>query len=176
MKTLAKYHFDPRFRSFEKFADRAQEIGEALETLRAEEGAGDFQAIPPERIVEAARRTRGALHDCILDKDQKQAAQSWYLHRAVQLTGSVIRAEIQFRKPDGKELVKVVRPFVKAPSGGYTSIQIALQQDEVRDYILDRLIRRLWSLAQEYSTFEELAEVFQAVEKVARKRGVLEQA
>lgn len=122
--------------------------------------------LTPSALVKAAKPKKSPLHneftwdaDEALQKIQRQEA--LYLIRVVSLEIREVKTDKVYR---GREFE--LRP---GSTEDYVSIRTELSDAELRDQMVDQLMRRLESLRQELADFEEFTEVVQAITRVRKK-------
>jgi hypothetical protein len=136
----------------------AQAVGSRLESLRQL-----FGQLTPEVAVEDARPVDALLHPAF-EWDDVAAAEQFRLVQAREIIRSVV--VIPSNKPDATP----IRAFVVIGEIGdrsYTSTYAAMADPELRQQILARALRELRQWQAKYRELEELASVFEVVERVA---------
>lgn len=133
-----------------------------LEKLRV----SNHGRLTPEIVVADARKKRSPIHDAF-EWDDTKAAKLYRLERAGYLIRKVV-VTIE-EAPDQEP----VRAFVHIEQGDdryYTSVQTALSDPKLRAITLARALRDAIEWHKRYKQFDELSEIFQAIEKVHRRR------
>jgi hypothetical protein len=115
--------------------------------------------IDPSVVVERARPEDGMLHECF-EWNDSVAAGKWREDQARSLISNLVIINIE---DDGKE-TSVVRRFVhicqhEQRTGGYVRVEIALNREQDRDYLLRRAREELRSFTVKYESISELASV-----------------
>lgn len=142
---------------------RAQ-ITQELEQIRSKNERG---VLEPEEVVKFAKNPKTALHGRFT-WDDGQAAYQYRLWQARQ----VIRCHVTIlEQADGKP----VRTYVslmndrKQQGGGYRPLVNVLSDDDQRAALLQEALAELAVFEEKYKVLSELAPVFAAVERVARR-------
>lgn len=139
----------------------AQLAGEEIDKIREEVGG----RLTPEAVIERARNKKHPLHNAF-DWDDSIAAAKWRLDQA----GNMIRAVVTV--VDGKKDKGPVRAFVSVVQSegeepSYTTIGIAMSDDEMRRQVLGRALREAKQWKRRYEDYAELGEIFAAIEAAA---------
>jgi hypothetical protein len=136
----------------------AQVVGERLEHLRVAGGG----MLTPEAVVDDARAADSPLHSAF-EWDDTRAADEWRKEQARYLIRHV---QVVIEEP--KIEAKIVRAFVNVVDDeqeqGYTSIEAAMSEPELRRQVVDRAMREVREWRKRYSDLKELAGVFEAVD------------
>ncbi len=135
----------------------AQRIGEHLEKIREREGY-----LTAEIILRDAHKKRSPIHK-LFEWDDTEAAVQHRLSQARSLTRSVV---IIVEGPKGE--LDPIRAFVHIgePQGGhYTSLHVAMSDEDLRNQVLDRARDELDIWQKRYQDFVEFAEIYRAIEK-----------
>jgi hypothetical protein len=120
----------------------------------------------PAAVVAFAQRKRDAeLRKCF-EWDDRKAAHEHRLEQArYVLRGITVEVEI-----DGKPRhVRAFLSYVDAGKPAWTTMRDAMSNKEIRDQILETAYEELVLWRERYRQYEELVEVFKAIEKVKRK-------
>jgi len=137
------------------------------EFARITERHGELTA---EAIVSEARNRRNPLHQDFEWNDGK-AAEKFRLQQA----GDMMRAlRIEYLTDRGQKvntrlLINVAE--TKDSGTSYHHIKVVLSDREMRERAVDAALARLLAVKREYEHLKELADVFRAIERVAKKRG-----
>jgi len=138
----------------------AQVAGEALEAIRLNSGG----ELTPAAVVDASRPRDAPLHGVFEWRDKVAAAK----FREVQ-AGHLIRAvAVQFERGAEQEPLET-RAFVSVvedDSRGYTSVTVAMADPELRRQVVENALRELRTWRQRYAHYEELAQMFAALDAV----------
>lgn len=141
-----------------------QAAGERLEAIRLICKRG----LTPEVVVRDAKHKESPLHRAF-EWDDSRAAQKYRLGQAGDLIRS-IAVVVEASKPgDGS---KNMRAFVNVETKvgrHYTSLAVAMAEPELRKQVLQRAFRELQGWRERYEEYNELAAIFGAMDKVARK-------
>ncbi len=117
----------------------------------------------PSRVLEYARNPKAALHSKFQWDDTK-AGHQWRLLQARQL----MRVAVYYEESISREIpvfVSIGRDRNK-PGGGYRSMAEVLTDEEMRSEMLEEAKNRLLDFRQKYQDLHELAEVFQAIDRL----------
>lgn len=139
---------------------KAQVVGERLEHLRQKHGGLDAVL-----VVEDARPPGAPTHEAF-EWDDARAAEQYREDQARYLIRSVTVQQTGEEKPS-------VRAFVVVNETGaeqtYTSVYVALADEQLRKQVLARALRELQQWEARYQELAELAEVLSAA-RAARER------
>ena len=142
---------------------KAEVVGKELEKLKKKNGevtAGDF--------VDAARSKESPLHS-LLEWDDKKAAEGYRRQQATQI---ICHLAIEM---DDTEETATVRAFMNVAdeadnptrrTGSFIDTQTAFENKETRELILRCAIRELKEIRQKYAKLQELATIFEAIDKM----------
>jgi hypothetical protein len=166
---------------FLNFKPAARLLGDPeamLTELEAAYAAGG--GLTPEAVLEKARSRKSALHAHVFNKNVSEAAETYYLERA----GGLIRfVTVMIVEEDGTEhapqraylpVMMQEEPLAPDDVGGlkrrvYIKTERALAEPELRVQVLANALRELQALRAKYAGLTELAEVFSALDKVAKR-------
>lgn len=135
----------------------AQEIGEALEDLRTEDGD-----LYPKDVVEAARDPQSPLHG-EFEWDDTKAAQKYRLHQARYMIRAINVTYIE------KEVEIETYSYVSLDGpkdAPYTDIRKVMTVEDKRERFIDQALRELRSWRSRYAHFKELSDVYEAIDAV----------
>ena len=146
----------------------AQIAGEELENIEKRNGS-----ITPQAVVEAARPEGSALHN-IFEWDNDKAAEQYRLSQA----GSFIRCIVKTAETENKKEI-TYRAFVNVnpvgdtqnKQGSYIDTRSALTNPVSRGVILANAKREMQTFRKKYKELNELALVFDAIDKVFEECG-----
>lgn len=143
----------------------AQVAGETIEALKTALGK---ENIEPEDLLEASKPEEAPLHTCF-EWDDSKAAEKYRLEQATNMIRSVV---VKISVEDGEPVI--TRAFVNVSEkprakGTFVSIQTALEKENYRQNILRNALFELQTFQRKYATYAELAEVFSAIDKFAKK-------
>lgn len=121
------------------------------------------------KIVEKAKDPKTALHQYFI-WDEADAAERYWLETA----GAIIRAYKVWVTVSGSDKPTQIRAFVslssdRADGGGYRSVAAVLEDESMRETMLQDAIRDLKVFQRKYELLTELESVFQEIEKVIYK-------
>ncbi len=122
----------------------------------------DHGVLTPELVVQAARPKSHPLHDRVFDRPPKEAAESWYLHRAHELIREV---RITYRDADENGPARDVRAFhaVRGESGvRYEPVEKVAADPFSRQLLLRDMERDWRALHARYSAFGEFCDMVTA--------------
>lgn len=153
-----------KYKSHRSFPISAQEAGEALEDVF--EGAGG--SAKPRDIVEAARPEGSRLHSCF-EWDDAVAAEAHREDQARYLVRSVVTVA-----SEDVEGPQVIRAFVsikdtETDERSYVTTSDAMEDEEIRNAVLEEVFRQLEALQEKFKDYSELAQIFESVDR-AKKR------
>lgn len=142
-----------KWKEYSRKAGDAQIVGEELENIRKEEGE-----LQPLMVVSRAKAKRSPLHGYFEWDDNKAAKQ----HRAQQACQLI--CEVVVRMSDSKSKPVMVKAFVnykdEAGYSSYTSISHAMNNEQIREQILQRAWGEMKSFRKKFSDMKELSDVF----------------
>jgi hypothetical protein len=137
----------------------AQEFGDWVMSLPNQQ---------PSTIVQAARERTSVAH-ALFNWNDAAAAHEHRLSVARRLYGCLVVEAVTYRrdKPHVYQVRAIVRGGRDEP---YQPVAEVMSQPEKREYMLAQCVRELTALRREYAALSELAIVFSAIDKVARRR------
>ena len=140
-----------------RFSQPAQVVGEQLKRIEEKNGG----RIEAKAVVKAARNARSPLHP-LFEWDDAVAAE---LHR-VEQARHIIRAVIVHEAvPQTHEPVRAFVNVIEAQGRGYTSVLRAFSDIDLRKQVLDEALQKADAWRRRYSDFEELADIFAAIDR-----------
>ena len=153
-----------RWKSGSRFPVRPAVAAAALDAI-ARASAG---AVTPAAVVDAARSTRHPLHRCFT-WDDTVAAERWREQQARVLIGAV-RVIVE---DGGKGASQVAFLSVNVRDAGraYMASTVVLSDDDYREQALAEALAALNGWRRRHRHLNELAEVFEAIDRVQVKRG-----
>jgi len=125
------------------------------------------ERLTPELVVEAARPKAHPLHAAIFDRTPKEAADSWWRHRASEL---IRTARITYRTDSGKSVD--VRAFhcIRQPDGNsYEPVEKVVADPFTRELLLRDMEREWNALFDRYKEFTEFVDLVQGVERAVER-------
>jgi len=140
-----------------------QQLAELLAIANAHKGI-----VQPEDVVAFARNKNTALH-AAFEWDNSKAAEQYRLYQARHL----IRVMVDVVPYEGREVQ--VQAFVSLKSeryeeGGYRYMPEVMKTEDGRQTVIDTALWELKAFQNKYRAVRELAEVFEAIEKVIKRR------
>ena len=149
-----------------KFSDaQAKAFGRRIDEIIAQDGG----QISPERIVEDAKNPKSVFHNYI-DWNDRSAATKYRREQARKILQSVI---VVVETPDGQ---KQHRAFVNVFENGksdatktYVTIDRAVNDVEMRAYLLREAVMLAESWSEKYHTLRELSPIHTAIKTTKRK-------
>ena len=150
-----------------RYSVDAQVVGEHLESLEYKHGA-----LTPELVVREARKKTSPLHACF-EWDDTKAAEKYRKYEARNLTGAVLVVTQQTSEP--------VRAFHNVPitiksdderARGYVSLDVAINDPDHRNYLLQQAFRDLASWKKKYSELKELHSIFSQADRLIEKYSI----
>lgn len=141
------------------FGVEAQVAGEELERL----GTGNFGALRPAAVVDAARRPESPLHPAF-EWDDSVAAEAHRRQQARHLIGAIVTVvpESQSSEP--------VRAFVNVrqqEAQSYVPIRVAMSDEALRAEVLAQATRELVAWRTRHREMNELANLFVQIDAFA---------
>ncbi len=151
-----------QWREGARFKGDAQEIGERVEELRVRHVGKVTAAI----VVKDAASKKSPLYPCFEWEDAK-AANQYRLVQARRVLGSLV---IVTQAATESSDERIVRAFVHVRHEGdaesvYTSVSVALQDPLLREQVLEQARREIVAWRERYSGYQELADVFAAIDE-----------
>jgi len=155
----------------------AQKVGEHLEGIRSR-----AKNLTPDLVLEDARKAASPLHDYFewddaIAAEQHRIRQAGHIIRSVTVTyietapTAVKQITIEGVQPAVDQSTRPVRAFVAVTRDGergYESTATAMNDSEMRRQVLQRAFSELDTVGRKYRELQELAEVFSALEHVAK--------
>jgi hypothetical protein len=141
------------------------QVREELEQLRESNGGHTLQ---PEQVVEFARRNRRSALHAEFEWDDTAAAHQFRLEQA----RHIIRLSINvLRTPNGDVTVPMYVSLVsdRTAGGGYRTLESVMNDEELRDQLLQQALEEFNRVRRKYQTLQELAPVNRAIDQVARR-------
>lgn len=161
-----------RFKPWSRLAGDAQVVGEAIETIREENGT-----VGPALVVDSARPDGSPLHP-YFEWNDGEAAEQYRRTQASHLLRSIVAV-----RTDGVELKAPTRAFVsiksadegddEAPPATYTSISEAIRVVDYREQLMKDALRDLDAYRMKYQLLSDLSGWGNAVQTA---RDVLQRA
>ena len=141
------------------------QIRTELEQLRIANGG---ELVPPEQVVEFARRNRRSALHAEFEWDDTAAAQQYRLEQARR----IIRLNINVLPTENGNVT--VPMYVSLTSdrrtgGGYRTLESVMNNDDLREQLLEQALTELQRVRRKYQTLQELTPVFSALDRVARR-------
>lgn len=140
----------------------APEVGAHLELLR-QQYKGE---LTPKDVVDDARNPNSPLHS-FFEWSDTEAAEQYRLQQARGLIRSVVAIYTREDQPATR-----VRAYVHINEPGaqhYRETSHALSQKKTRDLVLQRAWRELQAWRKRYKDLKQFADVFEAMDEVAKK-------
>ena len=142
----------------------AQVAGEFLDSIAKRDGG-----ILPEVVVSESRNEEAVLHKCFEWNDDT-AAEKYREGQARSLIKNLITVNIV------RDEEKLVPSFVSVKiaqhedndSRRYVSIETAMNNSAMRDYVLQDALRELNSFRKKYRELQELSNIFDEIERLIR--------
>ena len=132
-----------------------QKVGEQLARI---EKRG---ALTPKAVVDASRRSSAPLHDYFEWRDDVAAEK----YREVQAKEIIRSVELVI---EGSEPTRAfVSVTVEGGERSYVNVEAALSMQQTRDEVLATALSELRAFERKYNTLAELAEVLEAIRRVA---------
>jgi hypothetical protein len=131
--------------------------GSHLEQLRSDHGH-----LTAEMVLEDARPAKSPLHDAFT-WDDSEAAHKYRLEQARYIIRSVVYLPAEMTDPEP------VRAFVRVQPNGdehYTSLHVAMGDEELRRQVVLRALKELQEWRRRYAAYRELAAIFASADKV----------
>ncbi len=137
----------------------AQDAGEEIESCKNEEGY-----ITPTAVVQRAKATSSAIHDCF-EWNDRAAAEHYRVHQA----GELIRNVVTVTVTEHVTTKTPVRAFVNIKGEserGYKKISMVVNNCGEYGYLLDCAKRELDAFSRKYESLVELGAVMAAIREV----------
>ncbi len=148
----AKYSF----REGSKVNLDPQVVGETLEQIRVDSGG----KLTAPAVLDSARKKRSPLHK-YFEWDDTEAAESWRRHQASCLIVSVTIIE-----PKAEAPVRAF-PYIKIEGeGSFTSMKIAMSDEQMRRQVIEKAKRELIAWKQRYHELVEFAKLFAVIDEM----------
>ncbi len=143
----------------------ADTVGEQLEKIRKVH----HERLEAVDVVNAASDDRESALGQLFEWNLKKAARKHWVEQARYIIRSivVVMTDPQFDRP--------IRAFVqieKDDASYYTSIAHVMSKADMREQLLERVLKEMQEWAKRYADFKELAGVFEAIDKVLPIRTV----
>lgn len=151
-----------RWAAGKRFNVPAPAAGAAIEAIRAEYGN-----VTPAAVVDAARSARHPLHKAF-NWDDTEAAQKWREHQARMLIGSIRLVVEEDTGPT--ERIAYVSITSRELGRGYVRSADAMRDPEYRQESITEALAALNGWRERYGHLTDLAEVFEAVDRVTSRR------
>lgn len=136
----------------------AQKVGETLAKIELKSG------LTPQAVVDASRRKNSLLHD-YFEWDDTIAAEKYRETQASYLIRQIEIVSTGTSEP--------VRAFVSVTCGDetasrtYINVERALSTPQTREEVLERALSELRAFERKYAGLEELADIIDAIRRVA---------
>lgn len=141
------------------------QIRAELERLREQNGG---ELVQPEQVLEFARRNRRSALHAEFEWDDTEAAHQFRLEQARR----IIRLNINvLETPNGNVTVPMYVSLVsdRKAGGGYRTLESVMSSEELREQLLRQALDEFDRVRRKYQTLQELAPVFTALDRVARR-------
>lgn len=117
----------------------------------------EYGKLTAELVVEVARPAGHPLHDRVFDRNQKDAAAAWYLHRAEELIRSV---KVVIRPPDGERHdLRAFSPVRPEQAGVYDPLEVIVENPMMVKLLLARMEREWKDMQRRYAHMAEFVEM-----------------
>jgi hypothetical protein len=140
----------------------ARIIGRRLEQLHKK-----HDGLTAKSVLEDARRARSPLHK-YFEWDDTVAAEKWRLNQASDLVRSV-RVIIEETGEEPREMRAFVSVYGEQKKKVYLPAIEAMEDEDYRKQILDRLKKELTDVKKRYCTILDVAELFDAIDTHVRR-------
>ncbi len=140
------------------------QIRDELERLRESNNG----SLNPEQVVDFARRNRRSALHAEFEWDDTEAAHQFRLQQA----RHIIRLNINvLETPNGDVTVPMYVSLVsdRTRGGGYRTLESVMSSEELREQLLQQALDEFQRVRRKYQTLQELAPVFTALDRVARR-------
>ena len=127
----------------------AQVAGEEIERIRTNNGG----SITPKLLVDQSRPEDAALHP-VFEWDDPAAAESYRVIQAKEMIRSVVIVRDEPNLPPVRAFVSV--RTMEEPTPRYTSIACAMEEPEMRQYVLKQILMAWRSFQVKYGTILDL--------------------
>lgn len=130
----------------------AQDAGKLFERLERTVG------LTPQTVLEAAKDEKSPIHN-EFEWNDDAAAEKYRLFQAGRLIRCLcVRVESEQKPP--------VRALFNVCGGKYENVQVVLKSKDKRALLLEQALKELKAFERKYSQLEELAAVFEEIEKI----------
>lgn len=151
-----------QFKAGAHISGDAQAVGERLDQIR-----DSANGLTPEAVVADAASPGSVLHPHF-EWDDSKAAERYRLDQAGHLIRSVT---VVFEEPEPSAAPRTVRAFLPIETGAgervYESSVRAMNDGEMRAQVLKRAHAELSAVSRKWRELQELAGVFEALDRVA---------
>jgi len=141
----------------------AQKVGERLEWLEKRHNG----LLSAEAVLNDAKKKTSPLNKAF-EWDDTEAAQQYRLEQARALM-RMITVEIRQVKTKTHKPVRAYVNVRRADDKGYAPVAQVMNDTELREQVLQRAWRELQNWRDRYREYEELIEIFTAIEQTADK-------
>jgi len=118
-----------------------------------------YGKLTPGLIVKEAKPKTHPLHRHVFDRGRKEAADSWYLHRAEMLIRSVT---VRYRDNEGKPVdIRAFSPTRTDEPGVYDPIDVIAQDPVSFQVLLNQMEREWLGMKQRYDHLKEFWKMVQ---------------
>ncbi len=145
----------------EMFKVDAQTVGETIERIEAEQGC-----VTKENFLEASRPESSPTHK-LFEWDNEKAAEKYRLYQS-----NIVINHIAVKVVASDESApQTTRAYVNiepkgSPQARFVNVVTALQDDEMRQIVLQNAYRELKQFESKYAQYTELSSVFEAIDRL----------
>lgn len=125
-----------------------------------------------QEVVDAARALESPLHEHF-EWDDSAAAEQWRLDQAralIRVTVTVIKAKN--KAPMTVHAFWSLTPDRRKPGGGYRAVEKIMASRLLRKQLLADALAELEAIRSKYAMLSELADIFEEVDKLAKRKEV----
>lgn len=139
----------------------AQDAGETISEIEKRDGV-----VTKESFLEASRPIEAPTHNAF-EWNDSVAAEKYRLEQSGRIIRNLCVKIIKDDKPE-KVTAYVNVSKTTADKAKYMSLQVALEDEENRNTVLENALNELKAFKRKYERLSELAEVFTVIDKVVR--------
>jgi hypothetical protein len=138
----------------------AQKVGERIETIQREHGG----AVTPESLVIEARDKKSPLHPCF-EWDDRVAATTYRIEQARYILRSLTVSSVHEDSAEPTRAFVAVRDEDDNERRVYRHAAAVMQSPVLRDQVIHDALRELSAWRRKYAGLQELAEVFETIDR-----------
>lgn len=140
---------------------KAQIAGEHLEKLEQENGK-----VTPRLIVDDSRPEDSVLHKCF-DWDDESAAEKYRESQAGFILRNLVTVNVKQVPQEEPSEIRAFVSVVQNNQPGFVSIAKAMNDDDMRNQVLENALSELLAIKKKYAQLEQLSKVFAAIDEIS---------